>query len=200
MPEQSTLLAADLHRKAERPIQVVMLGDSLSHNGGIVTVEKLILKYISPTIAVYHIGTHESGSMARRLRLYSSGLVKFISRLLTHRVDLVHIHLADWGSVPRKALIAIVALLFRKPIIMHTHGAEFHLTYKALPELGRRFLSKLFQRCSRFIALSKSWQIFYLNELELAEAQVIVLPNPIELPDQIPDRSHHQSLTLPVYG
>ena len=181
-------------------LQVVMLGDSLTHNGGIATVEHLILKHMLPTVTIHHIATHQSGSVAYRLRLFSGGLIKFIGRLLTHQVDLVHIHIADWGSVPRKVLIAIVALLFRKPIVMHTHGAEFHLTYKALPELGRSFLSRLFQRCRWFITLSKSWQNFYIHELELAETQVVVLPNPIELPEQVPNRSQNSNLTLLFMG
>jgi glycosyltransferase involved in cell wall biosynthesis len=167
-------------------IQVVMLGDSLVHKGGIVTVEKLILQYVPPTVAIHHIATHEEGSVAHRLRVFSLGLARLIGRLLTQPVDLVHIHLADWGSVPRKVIVAIVALLFRKPVVLHAHGPEFHLTYKALPSWARQLLIGTFQRC-RLIALSQSWQQFYTTELELAEAQVSVLPNPIELPPLSPE-------------
>jgi hypothetical protein len=47
-------------------LTIVMLGDSLEHNGGIVAVEKLILKYASPEIEIQHIGTREDGSIIHK--------------------------------------------------------------------------------------------------------------------------------------
>lgn len=181
-------------------LQIVMLGDSLAHNGGITSVEKLILRYSLSTVAIHHIATHENGSVAHRLKIFGRGMVQFIRRLIHHPVDLVHIHLADWGSIPRKAIALLIALLFRKPVVMHAHGGEFHLSYQAMPAAGRWLLRRLFQRCARLITLSKSWQNFYRDELDLAKPQVVMLPNPIELPERVPNRQHHPGLTLLFMG
>ncbi|MBW4467862.1 MAG: glycosyltransferase family 4 protein [Pegethrix bostrychoides GSE-TBD4-15B] len=198
-PKNSRQTSGQPHKRQDS-LQIVMLGDSLTHNGGITSVEKLILRYSLSTVAVHHIATHESGSVAHRLKIFGLGLVQFIRCLLSHPVDLVHIHLADWGSIPRKAIAMLIALLFRKPVVMHAHGGEFHLSYQAMPAAGRWLLRRLFQRCCRFITLSKSWQNFYRDELDLAKRRVVILPNPIELPERIPDRQGHPGLTLLFMG
>lgn len=174
-------------------IKIVMVGDSLRQNGGIATVERLILRYQLPTLDIHLIGTHESGTMAHRIAIFAQGLVQLIRRLLTRQVDLVHVHIADWGSVPRKVIVVLIALLFRQPVVMHAHGPEFHLTYRALPIWTRRFLQWVFRQCAQFIVLSQSWQDFYVNSLNLDRSRVVVLSNPIELPDTIPDRLSDRS-------
>lgn len=164
-----------------------MLGDSLLHQGGITTVQKLIMKYRSPTLDIHHIATHERGTVAHRIIYFGHGLLRFIGHLLTRKVELVHIHLADGGSIPRKVIVALTALLFRHPVVMHAH-AEVDLTYKALPVIAQKALGLIFRHCSQFIILSPNLQDFYVNHLHLDEKKVVVLPNPIELPESVPHR------------
>jgi glycosyltransferase involved in cell wall biosynthesis len=181
-------------------LRVIMLGDSLTYNGGIVTVENLIIKYISTDIKIQHISTHENGSHSHKAMIFVRGLIVLVWRLSTQKVDLVHIHLADWGSVVRKATIVLIALAFRKPIAIHAHGPEFHLTHEALPAIAKRLLSSIFRKCNKFIVLSESWKNFYVANLGLREGLVLVLPNPVEIPKQIPERSHRSHLTLVFLG
>ena len=181
-------------------LRVNMLGDSLTHNGGITTVENLIIKHISSDIKIQHISTHENGSHSHKAAIFVRGLITLTWRLSTQKVDLVHIHLADWGSIIRKVTIVLIALMFRKPIAIHAHGPEFHLTYEALPKVAKRVLGSIFQKCNKFIVLSESWKKFYVTSLGLREDLVLVLPNPVELPQQIPERSHRSQLTLVFLG
>jgi glycosyltransferase involved in cell wall biosynthesis len=180
--------------------RVVMLGDSLKHNGGIVTVEKLILKYAPPDIEIQHIGTREDGSITHKVMVFGKGLGALVWRLLSRRTELVHIHLADGGSALRKAIITLIALVFRKPVLMHAHGPEFHLTYFGLPKWAQKGLSWIFQRCWGFIVLSKSWKDFYVLNCGLNAEQVFVLPNPVELPEQVPNRINATKVRLVFFG
>lgn len=168
-------------------MKILMVGDSLDHQGGIAAVERLILRYRSPNLDIHHIATHERGTIAHRIKFFGRGLVILIGHLLTRKVDVVHIHCADRGSVLRKTIVALIAMLFRHPIVMHVH-AELDLTYKASPVIAQMALRWVFRRCSQFILLSRSMQAFYINHLELDEKKVVVLPNPIELPELAPDR------------
>ncbi len=181
-------------------LTIVMLGDSLEHNGGIVEVEKLILKYASPEIEIQHIGTREDGSIIHKMSVFGKGLAALLWRLLSRKTDLVHIHLADGGSALRKSIVTLIAWAFRKPVLMHTHGPEFHLTYLGLPKWSQKALNWVFQRCSRFIVLSKSWKDFYVLNCGLKEEHVFVLPNPVELPAQVPNRTNKTKVCLVFFG
>lgn len=163
-----------------------MVGDSLDHQGGIATVERLIMRYQSPTLDIDQIATHERGTIAHRIKIFGQGLRTLIGHLLIKKVDLVHIHCADGGSVLRKAIVALTAILFRRPVVMHVH-AELDLTYKALPAIAQITLRSVFQHCSQFILLSQSMQAFYMNQLDLDEEKIVILPNPIELPELLLD-------------
>lgn len=169
-------------------LKIIMLGASLKQNGGIATVENLIKQYISPDIQIQHITSHDEGSILHRIRIFIRALAALIWKLSSQKIELVHIHLSDGGSLLRKAILVIVALIFGKPVLMHAHGAEFHITYSQLPQWAQQALSWVFRHCQRFIVLSKTWQDYYVSNLGLNPKQVIVMPNPTELPTQIPIR------------
>jgi glycosyltransferase involved in cell wall biosynthesis len=181
-------------------VKIVMLGASLEQNGGIATVEKLILKYASPDIEIQHISSHDEGSITHRIIVFGRALAGLLLRLLTQKTDLVHIHLSDWGSTLRKVIIAFIAFGFRKPVVMHAHGAEFHSTFFALPKWMQQGVSGIFRRCNGFIVLSKTWQDFYVLNLGLNEKQVFILSNPTELPAQVPHRINTTKVSLVFSG
>lgn len=172
-----------------KSLNIVMIGASLEQNGGIATVEKLILKNITLEIKIRHIASHDEGTIIHRFLVFSRAVIQLAFLLFRRRVDLVHIHLSDGGSLLRKALVVSTVRWSRKPIIIHAHGAEFHTTYFRLPHRLQRLLSSVFRQCHSFIVLSNTWKDFYMNQLGLKEEQMVVLPNPTELPQEIPDRS-----------
>jgi len=181
-------------------LKLVMLGDSLNHHGGIVTVQKLIIQGTCNQVDIQHIPTHEDGSKIHRIIIFQKSLGKLFWRLITKKNDLIHIHLADWGSVLRKTIIVLMALSFRKPILIHAHGPEFHLTYKSLPKWAQKFLRWIFRKCHGFIVLSKSWQDFYVNHLGLESDRVVVMPNPVVFPAEIPERIHVNKVRFVFIG
>ncbi|OKH41532.1 glycosyl transferase family 1 [Calothrix sp. HK-06] len=181
-------------------LKIAMVGASLEQNGGIATVEKLILKYAPCDIEIQHIVSHDEGSITHRLMVFGQALGNLLYRLLSQKTDIVYIHLSDGGSLLRKAIIALTAFCFRKPVLMHAHGAEFHSTYSRLPQRAKQWLSNIFRRCDGFIVLSNTWKDFYVLNLGLNPQQVFVLPNPTELPLQTPQRLNANKVTLLFCG
>ncbi len=165
-----------------------MVGPTLKQQGGMATVENLIMNQPFPSICIHHISSHDEGSLIHRLQVFSSALIKLVLSFLGNNADLIHIHIADKGSVLRKGIIVAVAVLFRKPVIMHTHGCEFHLFFDALPKFSQHLVVWVFQRCKYVITLSESWRNYYLVNCKLKQEQVLLLPNPVELPEHLPDR------------
>ena len=181
-------------------LNILMLGASLEQNGGIATVEKLMLKHANGYVNFQHITSHDEGTIFHRIKVFIKAFVVLLWNLITSKADIVHVHISDGGSLVRKAIIAMIAFLFNKPVLMHAHGAEFHLTYSKLPKWGQLFFGKIFRCCDDFIVLSKTWEEYYINNLGLNKKQVVVLPNPTELPAQIPDRTDTSSIKLGFFG
>ncbi|MBD2690455.1 glycosyltransferase family 4 protein [Anabaena catenula] len=181
-------------------MQIIMLGASLQQNGGIATVENLILKHISIEIKIQHITTHDEGSILHRIIVFTKAVAKFLGQLFTQNIDAIHIHISDGGSLVRKALLVILAWPFGKPIIMHAHGAEFQVTYQKLPQWLQKVFAAIFRRCQGFIVLSETWENYYIQNLGLNKKQVFVLPNPTELPTQIPHRKNSDPVSLVFCG
>ena len=172
-------------------IKVLMLGESLDRSGGIVSVEKLILKYAPPQLEIDHLVTLPNGSTTRKILVFIRALGFLPWRLLSRKTDIVYIHVAERGSAFRQAMTTAIAFLLQKPVILHSHSADFHTFYANLPQIIQVGLSQIFRKSTRFIVLSHSWKNFYIEQLGLAAERIIVLPNPVKFPNQAlqPDHS-----------
>ncbi|WP_323194586.1 glycosyltransferase family 4 protein [Nodularia harveyana] len=183
-----------------RKMEIIMLGASLQQNGGIATVENLIIKHIPSDIKIQHISTHDEGSIIHRILVFAIAIVQLLGKISSQKIDVIHIHLADGGSLLRKLILVILILPFRKPVIMHAHGAEFHVTYEKLPQWLQKGFSWIFRRCQGFIVLSVSWKSYYIDNLGLNEKKVFILPNPTELPSKIIERKNSSVVRLAFCG
>jgi glycosyltransferase involved in cell wall biosynthesis len=187
-----------------KKLKVIMLGPSLKEQGGMGSVATLILKATLSEVEVQHIctwdGVKSQRSKLHMLLVFIKALMILLRKLVSDRADIVHLHIAERGSVWRKSILALLALAFRKPTIIHAHGSEFHLFYERLPLFLKDAISWVFQKCSYFIVLSDSWKDYYIKNCYLSPEKVIVLPNPVELPIQVPDRHKSEPLNFVFLG
>src|SRR4028118_1177300 len=181
-------------------MKILMLGESLERQGGIVSVEKLILEEATPDVIFKHIATLPKGSSLKKVVVFLQAIVELFWRLLQREVDLVHIHVSERGSAFRQAITTLIVMLFRKPVIMHTHSSDFHSFYSKLPGWIKQWMSWVFGSCTRFIVLSDSWKKYYIENLGLKPERVIVLPNPVKLPLQIPQRKGSEKVSFVFLG
>lgn len=181
-------------------IKVLMVGAGLSVRGGITSVEKLILEHSSPNYQVQHIGTFAYGSVLHNIKVFFNAIWVLTNQLVKGNIDLVHIHFSERGSTLRKFILALIVLLFRKPLVLHSHGAAYKEFYAGLPLIMQRSILSVFQRCNKFIALSNSWREYFLDAFRLEPDQIVVLYNPVKLPTVVPDRTNHSSITFVFLG
>jgi len=167
------------------PLKIIMLGPGLNVKGGISRNEQLFIEYAPAEVEISHISTKEDGSILLKVRVFLSALVKLVWSLISEQIHLVHIHGSHRGSAFRQAMLTLLVVMFRKPIILQTHASEFHIFYANLASWLQKLLAWVFCKCDRFIVLSKSWQEFYTTKLGLAPEQVTLLYNPVEVPSQI---------------
>ena len=182
------------------PLQVLMLCPDLRVNGGISSVINLILQAAPPDVNIDYLFTHIEGSLLLKIRVFSQAVGGLLWKLLSQKVDVVYIHMSQGGSTVRKSILVLIAALFQKPIVMHTHGSQFHQFYANLPSVAQRLLSWIFRRCARFIVLSDSWKVFYTKTVGLNPTSVVVLSNPVKLPPHVPPRSASNQVTFLFLG
>ncbi|BAY17458.1 group 1 glycosyl transferase [Anabaenopsis circularis NIES-21] len=169
-------------------MRILMLGESLDRQGGIVSVEKLMLQQAPTEIQIRHLPTLPNGSTLRKILVFSQALGILCWRLLQQEADIVHIHVSERGSAFRQAITTMIAWLLRKPVILHTHSADFHIFYAHLPKSIKAMLSWVFSKSTRFIVLSTSWKNYYIDHLGLNAEQVCVLSNPVKFPTKVAQR------------
>ena len=179
-----------------KKLKVLMLGPSLEEKGGMGSVESLILDSSPAELQIQHLtiwdGEPSRQSSRHRLKVFTWALIIFLGKLLKGQVDILHIHFSERGSTLRLSILTLIAMAFRKPVIMHAHGCEFHTFHASLPQALKQLMNWMLQKCTYLIALSESWKEFYINNCDLTEEQVVVLPNPVEIPENVPDRTNSQ--------
>jgi glycosyltransferase involved in cell wall biosynthesis len=172
----------------ESRVRVLQLGPALNVHGGITSVEQLICDYLPPYVSMRHIPTMEEGSVLTKASVFARALHEFSRALESHEPTIAHIHIASRGSTLRKLILAEMALRAGTPLIFHAHGSEFDKFHRGLPAALRRRVNATLQRANVFITLSSQWRDFYVEECEISPSQVVVLPNPVRVPGELPAR------------
>jgi glycosyltransferase involved in cell wall biosynthesis len=179
-----------------KKLKVIMLGPCLQEKGGMGSVGTLIINTASADIQIEHISTWD-GELSRqsgvhRLKVFIEAVFALLWKLLKGEVDVVHIHLAEKGSALRKSILILLTKAFGKPVILHAHGCEFHSFHASLSPVMKRVLNLILRQSTYLIALSESWKDYYMKYCGFKAKQVVVFANPVEIPENIPDRSKSQ--------
>lgn len=166
-------------------LSILMLGEALERPGGVVTVEQATLETAPDRLSFHHIATlpvDGSFGQLRKLMTFIKAIAALVLRLILHRTDVVHIHVSMGASILRKCLLARIAFLFGKPVVMHTHGGVFAEQFPAMPKWLQGFIAESFRRCAAVITLAESWRRFYIEALDIDPARALILKNPVRLP------------------
>ncbi|HEU4779374.1 MAG TPA: glycosyltransferase family 4 protein [Steroidobacteraceae bacterium] len=183
-----------------RRIKVLQLGPGLDVRGGITTVEQHICDYLAPYVSLRHVATMEEGSAFARLTVFARAAQALQRTLNDLDPAIVHIHFASRGSTLRKLILASMVTRAGRPLVLHAHGGYFDQFHRRLPAVLRRTVNSILQRANVLIALSPRWRDFYINECELSQGQVAVLPNPVRWSPDTPDRSAHREVQFLFLG
>ena len=122
----------------------------------------------------------------------------FFVLLLNPKFKIIHIHGASRGSFYRKYWIFLIAKkLFRKRVIYHIHGGEYHLFYKEVSNFMRRRISGMINGSDALIVLSVEWENYYSKTFN--NDNIHIVNNIVEFPKRIPVEKNGR-LTLVFLG
>lgn len=125
------------------------------------------------------IPTHKDHSKMLSTLYFIYSLYKInIFLLRNNHIKIVHVHSASKGSMIRKMMITLFALLYHKIAVFHMHGGQFKAYYNELT-WSKFIFRKLLNSAHLFICLTEDWKQYYENELGIKN--VLVLGNPIDV-------------------
>jgi glycosyltransferase involved in cell wall biosynthesis len=117
----------------------------------------------------------------------------------THRIDLVHVHMATAGSVYRKLVLLRLCRLFGVPSIVHLHGGDLPRFCADHPRV-RGLLRRAMAQVAEVVVLGRFWRDFVRDELAVPAERITVLPNAIAGPEVLPPRAARETCEILFLG
>lgn len=159
--------------------RVVHVGTSLETRGGVSAVLRVIFDDTEERLS--HIVTHCDGSVLRRIRVFVSGWLSLVRSLLSGPATIYHVHSASYGSWVRKTICVLTIKVFKRPVILHMHGAEFAKFYESkVGRMGRVCVRSVLRSADAIVALSPEWADFFRKLAP--RARIAVIPNAVAIP------------------
>lgn len=173
--------------------RAVWVSTSLSTRGGVATyVRNMRNTDLWQDWNIYHVATHRNGGVPTRLVTFAVGFGQYLWYLVAKRPDIVHVHMASYGSFGRKCLIMWTAKAFRLPVVLHIHGAKFNEFALEAPQPVRMLIRTTLEHADAVIALGSAWA----NEFQriAPRAHIEVVPNAVR-----PQRPVQQEVSGPIH-
>lgn len=165
---------------------VLMLGPGLNVRGGVSGVERMLLSALPENVHATHIATMVEGGKWTKAVTFAQSLAKLTLELNQHP-DVVHIHFASGASNIRKIILARIALARGASVIMHAHGGGYQKHWESMSPAARSITLNTLQSVQRLVVLGEGWKAFF-ESIGVPRHRIVVLPNPVALPDAVPDR------------
>jgi len=160
--------------------RIVMVGTSFTTRGGVASVINAY-RYagLFDRWDIRYLPSHIDGQWPVKLIVAIVSFIKFLTMLLTGRVELLHVHSASDASFWRKTIFVVPTLLSRRPVLFHLHGGGFLVFYHRCNRLQQRAIRFILTHVDTVIVLSELWQKQLRQIAPIAN--FCNIPNPISL-------------------
>ncbi|GAA4772228.1 hypothetical protein GCM10023200_00680 [Actinomycetospora chlora] len=182
-----------------RRLRVLVAGPSSRTEGGMASVQRLLERWVPEDVDLHVHATHVEGGTAQRLRATLVGAGGAVLRLLTGRVDVVHVNLSKKASVLRKGAILGVARARGVPTVVHTHAGLFLDWFDGLSARAQAVVRRLLV-ADRVIVLNETVREGYARRIGVPDERIVLMTNPVEWPESVPSRPGHGPVTAAFLG
>lgn len=164
--------------------KILMVGVGPKCIGGMWSVAQSYMndKTFMEQVDATYIPTASMGSKIVRLLYMLIGYVRILWQLIVHRPSLVHIHMAEKGSVYRKGLVVKMSKLFGCKVLVHMHAGPFMSWYKTKSARTQKWVSRMLNQADKVLVLGKYWADT-MEEI-LPKEKMEVLYNGVEVPTE----------------
>ncbi len=93
------------------------------------------------------------------------------------KLAIVHLNLAERGSVYRKGLLLYAARLVGVKVLLHLHAAQIIAFHQSLPRPGRTLLRSMFRSADHVVVLGELWRGWVIETFGVAPQVISVVNN-----------------------
>lgn len=162
---------------------VLMIGTDPDSKGGISSVIRMYADGGLFEQTAAYLASYTDGGLIKKLTHYAGFMFNYVRTLLAQpNVRLVHVHTASYGSFLRKSLVILLAKMTGRKVVLHVHGAEFHVFYGKMPAPAQSIIRALLQSCDVIIALSQKWKAQLYQISQNPDIRVIYNPTIMQPP------------------
>lgn len=175
---------------AQRKMNVLMVGPTAEVKGGITSVVKVILSREMEDINLTHVGTYTETHFLNKYPFFLKKFGQIRKMVRKEKPDLVHIHFSSHGSFFRKSTLGAYFYSKNIPYIAHCHSSSLREFYAKLPGIFQKRMQRFLMNSEAVVVLSNSWESYFVETLGIPREKIIVLPNPVILPEAVPARNY----------
>jgi glycosyltransferase involved in cell wall biosynthesis len=140
-----------------------------------------------PEVAFTVVDTYGPGRFLRMPGYFILSFLRLFAAFAGGRATLVHVHMAEYGSVLRKGLLICLARAFGVPVVLHLHGGRFPEQYTSAGPTTRRLMRAVVGMAAEVVVLGEYWRHF-MTEHFPGTPRVTVLHNAVPGPETVPVR------------
>ncbi|MDZ5759256.1 glycosyltransferase family 4 protein [Carnobacterium maltaromaticum] len=160
-------------------MKVAMIGPDVGAKGGVASVIQNFKEHFDEsTIQISYYTTWKDGNKVDHYLRSVFVILIFPIFLFYKKISLVHLHVAQKGSFYRKSILLLIATVFKLPTIFHMHASQFDEFYASQNKVKKKYISWVFQRATKVVALSEEWQKYYqsigVSHCEVIENSVLI--------------------------
>lgn len=160
-------------------MNVLIVGPSKDSQGGISTViNNLYNNFRLEGVTLFFFETWKEGTFFQRLINSVIIIPRFIYIISRLKIEIVHLHVAQKGSFFRKSILALLAKIFNKRVILHIHASQFDIFYNNSSKLVKSYIRLILKICDIVLVLSEEWREIINN---IVSREIIILPNAVDV-------------------
>ena len=117
---------------------------------------------------------------------FAAGVVSIAANGLLRRIAVLHLHMAEYGSVLRKGLLARLGKLLGIPVVIHMHGAKFTTMWQTASPSRKAAMLGVLGDADAIVVLGQFWQQFLVEHLHQPASKIHIVANGVPDPGAKP--------------
>lgn len=160
-----------------KKIKVLMIGLSELRLGGMWTVASQICnnELYNSKVDLTYIPVSTNGTVFEKIRFTIHGYIQVLKYRMVNKADILHIHMAEKGSVYRKGLILKLFSKSTTKTIIHMHAGPFMSWYDSIGKINKKVVVNILNSADKILVLGEYWK----KELQkiITEEDLVVIYN-----------------------
>lgn len=166
-------------------MNVLMIGVDKTSVGGMLTVIENYLnnEYFCEKVHLQYVSTVVRGGKFLKIKTFLKKLPKIKKIIKEKHIDIVHVHMAERGSVFREGYVIHLAKKMGCKTIIHMHGATIEDWYNRQNKIIKKIVKKVFCSPDKMLVLGDLWLPFMKKVIgKENEYKLKVLHNAVNVP------------------